>query len=655
MLFESVESAIIDHAKYDSVWWQCNRERLCFSSEAALRYFAILACTVNPIPNIKIIGRMLTDKSMLSYELHFEMGTLCHAAFIHLPPNIQVQVINCILTLRQDACEEEPIPSWILSIRAEFIAAIPCHLRSPDAQSLLSHHEAKEGKLIRVPRINSYCGFVQAPFSFEIFLKIHNDNVLRLLCHYAEYQRDFNDRLIGGKEEVGRNLNEAASRDPKRFINFLFVNWHDIPEIFREEIMEGVAHYILYKTNSFRPDKDWKPVAESNLLYLAEAIIDELERHPTHWHHHRAASRALYAISHVITDPNIGARITFLALGFINIEEESSVKGESINLITSGINMISGRVAEAMMILATRFKEADIAFPELLSPTLFRFAGLKYQAVRSLILRRLPNLQYFDTDLGWKLFHAVMQDKAVPWQYAESCLYYAYYNDFKRIKPLLARILQERSEKDLETWGRISALSALSNHIQSGDLLTDLRTQKSIEAWQGAVSVWSNNGNIKRFHEQCLEGIIVGLNEELCFASIAAKSLSNLFIADAPILMLPVKAIRLFFSTYQQLEGNARYGLFRFEKWLSAISQEEPLDALEMAEIYADYLKNIGSTAKSFSSDLSQLMTRLFAEAEEQEEVDEGDMIRRVVVLQDAMLAMGMIGMEKWLKAAERP
>ena len=50
-----------------------------------------------------------------------------------------------------------------------------------------------------------------------------------------------------------------------------------------------------------------------------------------------------------------------------------------------------------------------------------------------------------------------------------------------------------------------------------------------------------------------------------------------------------------------------------------------------------------------------QLITRLFAEAEEREEVDSGVMLQRVVSLQDALLAKGISKINDWLKAAERP
>ena len=54
-------------------------------------------------------------------------------------------------------------------------------------------------------------------------------------------------------------------------------------------------------------------------------------------------------------------------------------------------------------------------------------------------------------------------------------------------------------------------------------------------------------------------------------------------------------------------------------------------------------------------NNLTQLMTRLFAEAEEREESDDGEMLQRVVSIQDTLLSLGLDSINAWLKAAERP
>ena len=111
--------------------------------------------------------------------------------------------------------------------------------------------------------------------------------------------------------------------------------------------------------------------------------------------------------------------------------------------------MMTGNIAEALMIMANNFQERGIALPELLPATLRRFASNEHPAIRALILRRLPYLQSQNPELGWELFHRAMQDAVGLWQSAERCLYYAYHDHFEKVAPSLERIRREGARK---TW-----------------------------------------------------------------------------------------------------------------------------------------------------------------------------------------------------------
>lgn len=77
--------------------------------------------------------------------------------------------------------------------------------------------------------------------------------------------------------------------------------------------------------------------------------------------------------------------------------------------------------------------------------------------------------------------------------------------------------------------------------------------------------------------------------------------------------------------------------------------------ALEATEIYLEFVQRTKPYLYDHENNLTQLLTRLFAQAEEQEESDNGAMLQRVVSVQDALLALGVNGVNDWLKAAERP
>ncbi len=655
MLWDAIEAAILDHAQKHSDWWQQNRQRLCFNYEGALCYFAVLAFAESPQPNIDLIGRLLCDRNLLEFELSYELCTLIRSAFIYLDSHTQDAVMATIQTVW-----EEPEPDddgtrlWILKKRAEYICAIPCHLRSTEAQAILDAYEKVNGTFIRQPSIRSRGGWVVAPFSFEVFLNASDDGVIRLLAHYTGYNRDFDDHLVGGERQVGSQLHEASSRHPSRFLKFLSANWTNISTKFRDDIMDGVANYLAHRYGNLQTNGAWIPLEEPDAPALANQILDELERHPAHWQLNRSAAKALEACAHVIQDAQDAARLVFLAIGFSVLKEESSIQGDSVDLITSGINMMSGNVAEALMILANNFQELGTALPELLPPMLRRFASNEHPAIRALILRRLPYFQSQNPDLGWDLFHLAIQDAVGLWQSAEHCLYYAYHDHFEKVAPLLARICREGNKKEMETWGRISALSALTGHIDFANFLGELNTLDTKEAWDGAASVWTHPGNIKQHREQCLAGIEVGLNAGRPHATAVARHVGNIFRDNAPPTSVPIELICLCFSVLENDSEKKHDRLFGFDGWLNATSQRDPELALAATEIYLTYVSRAKSYFYDHKNRLVQLITRLFAEAEEREESDHGAMLKRVVSVQDLLLSLGGDSINDWLKAAER-
>jgi len=269
-----------------------------------------------------------------------------------------------------------------------------------------------------------------------------------------------------------------------------------------------------------------------------------------------------------------------------------------------------------------------------LSCTLRRFAGHEHPAIRALILRRLPYLQSQNPALGWDLFERAMQNANGLWQDAESCLHYAYRNDFKKIAPMLDRIHREGSEEDRETWGRISALSAFSNRIDLDVLLEDLKFLDATKAWQGAASVWTHLENIKQHRDQCLVGIKAGLNANSPHAEMMAQKMEKLFYTNTPVISIPIELVRLLFTVLERDSKNKHHhDLFRFGQWLNATAHHDPEQAIAATETYLIYVKHTKPYLYDRENNLTQLMTRLFAEAEEREESDNGGMLQRVVSL----------------------
>ncbi|AZG72634.1 NACHT domain-containing protein [Shewanella livingstonensis] len=654
-LFDAIEAAIFEHVKTDSTWWLENRNRLCFSYEGSLTYIAIQAIKANHLFNLDIIGQMLCDRSLLEFELSFELSELIHIAFISLSTDVQDLVMANIQSLWNDATSDEAPCFWILKKRAEYVSAIPCHLRSPEIQTILDSYDAKEGKLIREPHICSSGGMVYAPFSYEVFLSAADDGVIQLLRHYTDYDRHFDADLIGGERDVGLQLREASSRQPIRFLQLLSTQWEYIGAYFRNEIIEGIANYLAYRYGRLNSNDNWIPIEKPESLVLLHKILDELEKHRAYWQNSHALAKALNACANIIQNTVDGERLVFLAISFGYLNDESTISGDSIDLLNVGINMNSGNVAEALMILLEKFTEKNITLPETLIPVLRTFASHKHPAIRGLILRHLPFVQNKNPDLGWELFELAIYDAEGLGESAERCLYYDYREHFERVAYFLARIHKCGSEKDMKTWGRISALCALNGQLDFDTFLNNLKLNNVTEAWDGAAKVWTHVENISMHREQCLEGIKVGLCIGGAHSIAVARSFSNIFRNFTPLIFIPNDIINHYFKVLEHQSKENERTPYGFDEWLNAISIRDPDSALMAFEIYLSYIKRAKVRFYDHGKELMQLLTRLFSEAEEREETDGGDMLQSVIALQDVMLSLGIKTVDEWLKAAERP
>jgi GTPase SAR1 family protein len=656
VLWDAIEAAIGFHANAHSVWWQENREQLCFNEESALRYFAILACTSAPTENLDLISRMLSDKKNLDSNLSYELGTLMHGAFILLDERTQTIIQQAILQIDTEHANDFERRIWMLQAQAQLILPIPCYLRLPAAQAIITEFEKHRWPLLRQPWIGMRGGMVHAPFSYEIFLAANNDGVLRLLAHYSGYHRDsWDDFSLGGESHVGGQLREAASRHPNRFMALLAEQWDAILGRFRNDILGGVSNYLAYKYGNLQSN-NWIPAHEPDAMSLVLKVLDEIQHHTDHWHHSREAAKALEAGAHLVKDTPTAARLVTLAHVFLSLNEASTVSGDRVDLLTQGINMAKGNVADALMILATQLQKESTVWPDILASTLLKMAGDTHPAVRAVVLRRLAYLQHIAPDFGWDIFYQAMQkDSSGLWKIAEPCLYYAYYKQFELVQPWLDQLYREGKDKDLETWGRISALAAMSDLVKSSSLLESLNRLNSESAWRGAASVWTHPSNARAHHTYCLEGLEAGLAIGNQFAPTVARKVRHLLDNETSLVYIPIPMLQRCFASLGDAADKPQIDLYGIDIWLNATALNDPKYALKVAEMYLALKRDTSSHLYDHQNNFTQLLTCLFKQAEEQEESDGGEMLQRVVALQDSLVSLGMNGVNEWLKAIERP
>lgn len=650
VLLHAIEAACLEHARSITPWWRGHESQLRQNTEGALRYIALLAYSEHPTANLEGISAVLVDKGMLEYRWRYELGKLIHAAFHLLGNVVQDRITSQILDLYADHYLQDgaPVP-WVVIARRDLLATIPCHLRSPTADAFLQDACRQFGEAEQEPHIEMRGGMVGPPFTYEKFFEVSDEGVLSILDHYknggrGSWEHNF---LIGGRQEVGHQLMEAASRFPGRFLPLLTGQWSLLDGYFRESILSGITNHLRYRFGNLSTS-NWTPLETPSGPELASMLLDELNVHPDFWRGRREAAQALEACAYIVETKDDAEAIAFLLVGMLNATDPTPDRQSGQGLVGIAINSTRGNAAEAALILANRWVEAGRPLPELLAATLCRFACDEHPAVRAVLLRRLPVLQYRLPELGWRVFElATEKADAEVWTEAEPCLYYAYHQHFDIVAPYLGRMYEAGA---YEPWGRIAALAFLAGHIAAQDFFDKLHGCVDGAAWKGATQVFASNAGQVEHRNTCLEALSWVLEHASEPALVAEEIHHNLFDLKPPIGGLPADLLRHFFEAQNNKEHRS---LHAFLEWLTTIMPNSPDEALAAMEIMLA-TENAPSSDLWYLADVS-VLSSLFQEAEEREQSDGGTFLARVIAAQDSLLRKGVHGFDEWLKDAERP
>jgi hypothetical protein len=476
--------------------------------------------------------------------------------------------------------------------------------------------------------------------------------------------RDWGD-LVGGADEVGHQLREAASRAPIRFLSFLNTHWRGVPDRFKEDLLDGCREHAEHLFGRLQYDKNrWQPRELPDGELLSGLMLDELERHPEFWDRKKEAARVLNVVAEMVK-PQSAERVAFHLFRFAGAQE-SHMAG---NLITSGMNSSRGNIAEAAIRMSIACEEAQVEIPTLLKSAVGLFARDESPAVRSMIVRHLPYFISRKIDFGWTVFARAMEGASPPlWRAAEPCLYWSYHGQFSVVAPyleiLLAAAMSEshgnaedaESEDDegeqstLGVWVRITTLASLSGHIAQDQHIQKLQGLSSEAAWRAAATVWAINAERQAHREACFVGLRAAM--QATSNGRIASLMHYVFRSQQPPVVVPQDLIAGMFADNRKPETH--YHPHEFADWLEATALVRPDDALAPLELLANFLERSKRILYD-NGPIPRTLTALYREAEEREMNDDGNMLSRVVRVQDQLLAAGVHGLNDWLRAAERP
>ncbi|GER18747.1 hypothetical protein [Variovorax boronicumulans] len=667
VLVQAVEAGVLDRARTNSVWWQKNKLRLAESRDGVMRYWVVLALTRCPTLDLDLVANLGSQQQMLTYSLSHEVGEMIGAAMPLLSDAQQDRILQAITAISTP----DEYGDHYAYHRCKLIKAIPACFREPKLGADLKAVEDRLGPVFVAPEIGSSGGWVRPPFGFEIFILSDTNGVLRLLQHYGLGESEHWDRseLVGGAREVGIQLSEAVSRAPRRFLSILATRWSSVPERFRDDFLDGCVAYARHRNQPPSEDskQKWSPIEVLDDAEFANIVLEEIERHPSFWSGRRSTAYALEAIANKIDAPQVD-RFSFQLFAFRSAEQPQHVR----DVLMTGINSARGKAAEAAVVTAIQFLEAEDEIPPLLLSALRIFSADPHPAVRVLILRHMPYFISQADALGWEIFDLCMKDdEAVLWQFAEPCLYYAYRTNFSKVSENLDRIWSlegqtsdvqvpsdsgetRRESKPITVWGRISTLSSLADQTSLDRLLDKLNSIDNEAAWIGAVDVWVANAQAPEHRDACFAGLHAALGS-LHGAAQAASKMNRLFEVEKGCIHVPTQLVDAMFSMLPTGKKQGfRYFEHRIGAWLEETAATDPESALTTFERLAKHLESEGKAIYD-DGPLTRALTSLFREAEEREMGDQGRMLRRVVCLQDSLLISGVHGLEDWLRRAERP
>lgn len=663
ILLNAVEQACIKHAEQNSDWWKIWAQRLWENAECALRYMALCGLTRNPQSNLPLVEHILLHLTDRSAWIHFdyELACLLGAASTHLHTDVLQKIQNNILLLHEDRLTQEGTNiEFVWKTRRDYLIEIPAPYRSPESIAAIETAEKLCGIPLRAPCIGSRGGFVRSPISHEQLLAFSASGLLKILRYYGDkkFEGDRgwsdveNDHITGGPRLVARELADAASIDPERFYQWAQNHWDDVIPEFQAALLRGIAEHAQIRFGNLKNDR-WTakstPSEESLFNYLLQ-LIDTVS-----WTEVDAycLQSALNGCAWLVRSPDDFERLYLLLTWCCNSADPVAENCE--NLHSVGLNSMRGVAAESAFVIASRWQERGQGdLPDQLVSILHQLAEDPHPAVRCRALRGLPIVLHYSQDIGWQLFQkAVAHGPSIIWESAYMCLYYNYRDNYDIVKEYLDLMKDSAMPEAAKSLARILTLAYLSNIIDENTFIASFVNVNLEDAWKAAIGVLAHNSNKPEIENKCFEGLGSILECAPKHKDILITLRSIFRKRDNVFCFPPVPFVEKLFAFSAEISEPDHAGFYQFPNWLLALSERDRDAALCAAELYLQ--QHRARIATDDSKALVKLLTVLFREAEEKEEQDSGEMLRRVLGLQDAMLMKGISAMDDWLNEAERP
>ena len=661
ILLNAVEQACITHAEQNSDWWKAWAQCLWENAECALRYMALCGLIRNPQSNLPLVEHILLHLTDRSACIHFdyELSLLLGAASPHLNIDVLQKIQDNILLLNEDKLVQEGTNIWFVwKTRRDYLIEIPAPYRSPESIAAIAAAEKLCGTPPRAPSIESRGGFVRSPVSHEQLIEFSSAALLKILQYYGDKTLEDNwvdvenDYIIGGSRSVAQELADAASVDPERFYQWSQDHWDDIIPEFQAALLRGIAEHAQIRFGNLGKN-NWNAKSTPSEQALFDYLLKLINL--INWSDFDAfcLQSALCGCSWIARSSEDLDRLYPLLYWCSNSADPVAENCEDLHRV--GLNSMRGIAAESALVVASHWlKGGQGDLPDQLASILHQLAEDPHPAVRGRVLRGLPTVLHFSQEIGWRLFQkAVAHGPAAIWESAYMCMYYNYRQHYKIVKEYLDVMEDCAMPEATKPWARILTLTYLANKIDKNTFIDSLAKMNLDDAWKAAVGVLKHNTDKPEIESRCFEGLAYILECAPQYEDVL-RILGSIFSKHENGFCFPsVLFLEKLFAVSAKVAKQNRARFYQFPHWLLALSGHDCDAALRACELFLEHCNAYITTDDSQA--LVKLLTVLFREAEEREEQDSGEMLRRVLRLQDTMLMKGISAMDDWFNEAERP
>ncbi|MBV9772831.1 MAG: hypothetical protein JO040_02735 [Gemmatimonadetes bacterium] len=676
-LQDVLEEALKIRAKRNDVWWHEHEPQLRHRRDLGVRYLLIQAYRANPEANGVGVAAHLCERELLrARDLDYEVGELTRDAYPYLPEDAQQRHQTLVLELYADAANDE---STVFRARETYerLLWVPRWLRLPDVQEFLDAWEPRFGPARPEPRLHMWDANRAPPVSVEQLLALSSAGVRRLI----EYFRDLARTGEGDRSEYREDrwalrgiFRSTATIAPVHVLNLIDqLKDEGIEDDYLDAVASGVSSHLLYRFGNIQPAGGWtpeEPLPEGEAL--ATQLLDLLDHHASIWSSRNSASEIAAACAHVVLDPNAISRLTDILyilcqqrqtpdVAVTTDDTEKGDRGERLS--HDALNNPRGVAANASVGFCNHLTDRGKQTPERVKDIIWAFAADAEAFVRVAVLENLAYTISACPEIGWPALEIALRPdaetpKATPphlWRYIENILYYNYYHRYERIAPLLERLRTEAFEVAGETYGRISTLSWLAGHTTAQDIFMGL-SNAPLGVWKGTAQVLCANIGIAAHRTECRLGIL-RLLEQRDLPAEAADHIAHQFHSEKSNPYFTAE-IALALINYRQLHekketaGDRAIHLSGVVDWLVIEASRDPLSSLRIVERLVDIL---ATEARMAVYNANELVVPLSAALREADELNDQELLLRVLSVQDKLLRLGISEMDDLLNEAARP